>query len=446
MTARPERGCGSSGPDPRGASGFGKLWLGQSVSLVGTQIGALALPLVAVSYLHVSSAELGFLNALRYLPFLLLALPLGVVVDRGDRRRLMVLADWARALLVAAVPLLYAWDVLAIQVLLVLAFAIGAFQVLFDSACMSFLPQLVSRARLTKANRNLQASQSAAELGGPGLGGAVCAAIGAPAALVVDAVSYVVSAVAVGLVKSPRRPPAPTAPQKRGAGQPWALVWWTEVREGLSFVFRHRELRALALETAVFNTFEQGVLTVYMLYAVRELHLSTLLLGLTLAATGAGSLIGSALAEPASRRFGLGPVITAGSLLGCGAYLLVPAASGGPVLVPVVICAGFSVAGVAIGLSNVLQVSLRQTTTPDRLLGRMTSSYRFVAYGTVPLGALLGGMLAEVAGLRPALWLVAAGLLLAPVAIVCSPLPRRRRLPETATEPTGRSVERGEAL
>jgi MFS family permease len=409
--------------------GFGALWLGQSLSLVGTQIGTLALSLVAVIHLDAGSDQLGVIRALQYLPFLLFALPLGPLVDRKDRRRLMLVADVARAVLVAAVPLLHVLGLLSLWWLYAVPFVLGVFQALFDSAYLAYVPQLVGRERLTRANRNLQASQSAADLGGPGLGGLVCGAIGAPLALLLDALSFAVSAVTLALIKPFRRTERPASAAPAPVRQAVA-TWWREVREGIVFVFRQAELRALAVETAVFNACEQGILVLYTVYAVQELRFSPLLLGLTLAAGGVGALLGTFLSERASRRLGLGRTIVLGSVVGSASFLLVPAAAGGRTAVFAVVCLGFGLAGVATGISNVLQVSLRQMLTPDSLTGRMTASLRFVAYGMVPIGSVLGGVLGSALGLRPGLWLLSAALLFGPLAIICSPLPGRRTLPD----------------
>ncbi|MFB7511957.1 MULTISPECIES: MFS transporter [unclassified Streptomyces] len=425
--------------------GFGALWLGQSLSLIGTQIGTLALSLMAVIELNASADQLGVIKALQYLPFLLFALPLGPLVDRKDRRRLMLVADVARMLLVAVVPLLHFLGVLTLWWLYALPFVIGVFQVLFDSAYMAYVPQLVGREQLPRANRNLQASQSAADLGGPGLGGLVVGALGAPLALVLDALSFALSAVtlaAIGPLRSrsrsrqgseaepePESVPEPdTAPSPKPRGA--LATWWQEVREGLVFVFGQAELRALALETAVFNACEQGILVLYTVYAVRELDFSPLLLGLSLAAGGVGALLGTFLSELADARLGLGPTIVLGSVVGGGSFLLIPLADGSQTMVFALVCSGLGLAGFATGVSNVLQVSLRQMLTPDALTGRMTASLRFVAYGMVPVGSLLGGVVGSAIGLRPALWVLTVLLLLGPLVIICSPLPRRRTLPE----------------
>lgn len=423
---------GSSVGVSRGSRDFGLLWLGQSISLIGTQIGTLALPLVAVYSLHADASELGVLSALRYLPFLVFALPLGPLIDRGDRRRLMLIADWTRAALIALVPLLDASGGLRMWCLFAVAFAVGVFQVVFDTSYLAFVPQLVSWEHLTRANRNLQASQSAADLGGPGLGGLVVAAVGAASALIFDALSFVSSAVTLSLMRAKDVARARSA-QAPPAGRPIAR-WWGEMRSGISTVVHHPELRALALETATFNIFEQGVLTLYLLYAVRELGFSPALLGATLAATGVGSLAGSVLSGPAARRFGLGRTIMAGSAIGCASYLLVPAAQGETIMVCLVVGAGFAAAGFATGVSNVLQLSLRQASTPASFLGRMTATFRFVAYGTIPIGSLLGGFVGDAIGLRPALWLMSTGLLLGPVAILCSPVPHRQTLPRKTAD------------
>jgi MFS family permease len=400
--------------------------------MVGTEVGVLALALVAIESLHVSSVQLGVIGALRYLPFLLLAVPAGLVVERADRRRLMILADLARAAVAVSVPVMYALGLLDVWWLYGAAFAMGALELVFDAAYLSFVPQLVGRDGLMRANRNLQASRSAAQFGGPAAGGVICGAIGAATALLVDACSFLVSAVSLRLIATPATASGaePADPARARSRSRRALVgWWAEAREGMAFVLRDAELRALAAETAIFNACERGLLVIYLVYAVRELDFSAGLLGLSLAGAGVGSLLGTALAEPAARRFGLGPTIVVGSIIGGGAYLLIPAASGPGNVVFALVCIAFVSSGIATGISNVLQVSLRQASTPDALMGRMNASFSFIGWGTLPIGAAVGGALGSVLGLHEALWIVTAFLMLAPLAIVCSPLPRRRGLP-----------------
>jgi MFS family permease len=398
---------------------FVKLWAGETISLLGTQVTVLALPLVAVITLHASAGEVGILNACRYAPFVVVTLVAGVVVDRVRRRPTLIVANAARAVLVALIPLGAVLGWLRIEYVCAIAFAVGIFTVFFDLAYQAYLPSLVERELLTPANGRLQASASAAELGGPGLGGLLVQALGAPYALVADAVSYAVSIFSVSAIRD--REPEPVR-----EGRP-PLV--SAIRAGFAFTFRNPYLRAIAGEAATFNLFEQAILTVFVVYAIRRLDFSPGLLGLVISTGAAGALAGSLLAGRLDHRLGFGRATVASMVVACVIPLLIALPAGGRAPTATALAAVFFVWGAAVAVSNVLVVSLRQTVTPDAMLGRMNASYRFFTFGAIPLGALLGGGLAVVIGLRATLVVSALGFLLALAWILFSPVGRLDVLP-----------------
>jgi MFS family permease len=400
---------------------FLKLWGGETISLLGTQVTVLALPLTAVLTLDASAGELGLLNAARFAPFIAVILFAGVWVDRRRRRPILVHANLGRAALIALVPVAAFTDSLRMELLYAVGFLVGILTVFFDVAYQSYLPSLISRAHLTAGNSRLEASRSAAEVGGPGIGGVLVQLLSAPYALLADAVSFLVSGLTLASIRTDEPAPVP-------GSQPRT---WSAIREGFVFTFRDRYLRAIAGEAATFNLFEQAIMTVFVIYAVRELELTAGLLGLIISVGAAGALVGAVIAPYPLRRYGLGPTIVGSMVIACTVPLALPAIEGSRTTVVLLFGLTFFVWGLALAVSNVHVVSLRQATTPDHLLGRMNASYRFFTYGAIPIGAVIGGFLGDAIGLRPTLLVASLGLLLALAWIVASAVPRLRELPDS---------------
>ncbi|MBX6351151.1 MAG: MFS transporter [Clostridia bacterium] len=402
---RPRRG-------PERDPDFLRLWVGQSVSELGSAVTGLAFPFVAIA-LGAGAAEMGYLRALQMAPFLLLALFAGVWVDRVRKRPLLIAADVVRFLLLAAVPAGWALGLLAMGHLYVIALAAGVATVVFDVAYQSYLPSLVARAELVAANARLEVTRSLAGLVGPSLGGFLVARLGAALALGADALSYAVSFLSLAAIR--RAEPQP----ERAAGEGSVL---REIGEGLRTVTGNPVLRAIAGCTATSNFFASGIDALYVLYATSTLGLGPEAVGAVQSAFAVGAVAGAFASGPASRRFGLGRTIAGSALLiGIGALAL-PLAGGPTWTVLAVLALGNAMTGFAIPVYNVNQVSLRQAITPDRLLGRMTASMRFIVWGTMPLGALAGGFLGTALGLRPAVAVLAFGVLLAFVWVRFSPV------------------------
>lgn len=397
-------------------------WAGESISLFGSQVTTLALPLTAIGVLNAGAGQLGILNALSFAPFLLLTLLAGVWVDRRRRRPLLIMANLGRALLLGLVPVLAFQELLRIEHLYAIGFAGGMLTVAFDVAYQSYLPSLVDRDALTEANSKLTASASIAEIGGPGLGGVLVELLSAPFALALDALSYLVSALGMLLIRAPE--PAPAAEHGSILG---------DIGAGLRLTFSNPYLRAMAGEAATYNLFEQAIWTVLVLYATSELGIGPGAIGIILAVASSGALLGALLAAPLARRFGVGRTILGSMMVACSGPLLIPLASGPRAQIVAMLLAALFLDGFGCAVSNVHVVSLRQTVTPDNMLGRMNASYRTLIYGTIPLGALLGGALGEAIGLRPTLLVSAIGLLPALAWVWWSPVRGLRSMPEQAS-------------
>jgi MFS family permease len=400
---------------------FRRLWAAQSASLFGSEITALALPLMAVLLLDASPVQMGLLAAAGTVPFLLCSLPAGVWIDRRQRRPVLIAADIARTALLLSIPLMAWLGILRIEQLYAMTFVVGVLGVFFEVAHYAYVPSLVGRGSVVEGNSKLQISYSAAEAGGPGIAGLLVQFLSAPGAIVVDAVSFLVSAVLLRRIETPE-PPVDTR-TSHGARR--------DVEDGLRALLGHRLLRPIVLASITESIFVKGIAAIFVLYATRELEISPVMLGVILAVGGIGAIPGALLSTPAARRFGVGPTIIGGWLIAMAAWLLIPLATG-PLAVPV-LAASMLLGGVAGTIVNVQQWSLRQLVTPDALQGRVTASHRFLVYGAYPLGALLGGWLGATLGLRTAIALCALGALAAPVWVAISPLRRLREQPTAGT-------------
>ncbi|WP_162794971.1 MFS transporter [Nonomuraea lactucae] len=402
------------------ASGFRNLWLAQTASLLGTQVTLLALPLAALLLLDASPLEIGLLSAVEFLPILLVGLPAGVWIERFRRLPVLILTDVGRAVALLAVPVAAWLDLLSMPLMYAVAFAIGLGTLFFDVAQLSYLPELVRDDRLVDANGKLELSRSMAQLAGPSAGGFLVQAFTAPVAILVDAVSYLISAVFLVFARAERtvEPEPAERPGLRG-----------EIAEGMRFVFAHPLLRPLILCAAIAELAFAAVLALLVVYAADELRLGPGAIGVALAVGNVGGLLGALLAGPLSRRIGDGAAFIVSIALFSGGAILLPLSTGA-----VALSGGLFVVYVGAVIFNVLQVSLCQIVTPARLLGRMNSVFRFVTWGMVPLGAAGGGLLVAPAGLRGVFWIAAVLTVLSMLPPLFSPV-RRLRQDRPAGEP-----------
>ncbi|MGZ4334797.1 MAG: MFS transporter [Gaiellaceae bacterium] len=406
---------------------FVRLWTGQSISELGSQVSQLAIPWLAAVGLHANPIEFSFLGVLGFLPFILFALPAGVWVDRLRRRQILIVGDSARAVLLTLVPILWAVGVLQIWHLLVLQFVIGIFTVFFDVAYQSYLPALIEREHLVDGNSKLQLTVSVAQVAGPSMSGGLIAAITAPYAIVVDAASFVVST--LFMVRMRHRENLPR--QDEDIPKP---KMWPQVKEGLHWVLGNRYLRPIAGCTGTSNFFGQILFAILLLYAVRVLHLSSVALGAVFAVGSCGAIVGALLANRLQKRLGVGHAIVLYAVLFSSAGLAFPLA---PRSFPLpALMAGFVTFSFSSVAYNITQVSLRQAITPERLQGRMNAAMRWIVWGTIPLGTLTGGAIGQTIGLRAALWVGAVGGLPVFLWVLLSPVRSITTMPEPVTEPT----------
>ncbi|MEV8515386.1 MFS transporter [Dactylosporangium sp. NPDC051484] len=405
---------------------FLKFWFGETLSLFGSHVTVLALPLTAVIVFNASDEQVGLLRFLQLVPYLGLALLLGLWVDRVRRRPVMIAANVVRLVLIASVPVLYWLDLLNMVTLLVIACLVGVASVAFDVSWMSYVPALVKDPKhYVEANSKLGTTSSAADVAGPGIAGLLVSALTAPVAMIVDAFSFLASVVSLLLIRTPEAPPKPATERRH-------LL--RELRDGLVWVFGNRILRPLALVAPFCNFSLVTVWTMFLLFAVRDVGLNPATVGLVLSAASVGGLAGAAASRKLIKRFPIGLVYAVSMSAIFVSPLLIPLAAGpAPVQVGVFIVSFFLSYG-GLGVAGVVMISLRQTCTPPSLMGRMNAAFRTVLFGGGSLGGLFAGILAGAFGPRDAITGAAIGSALVVIGLVISPVSRLKEMPPAATE------------
>jgi MFS family permease len=389
---------------------FRRYWSASTVSMFGDQIAGIALPLAAVIALHVSAAQMGFLTALEWLPSLLFGLPAGAWVDRrGRRRTTMIAADLGRAALFATIPVCYALHVLTLAQLYAVTFGAGALSILFNVSDGTLFVSIVTPERYVDGQSLIYGSRALSFVGGPSVGGALVQALSAPFAAAADALSFLGSAFFLGRIR-PAEPPADPA---RGS-----------ITTGVRFIAGSDIVRSSLIAVATINFFNLMFFALSLLYAVRVLHIRPGVLGLLLGMAAVGSLLGAAATKPIAARVGAGWAYTAGCLLFTAPVALWPLAHGGTAL-GMLFAAEF-VMGFGVMVLDISIGAIFAAVIPDRLRSRVTGAFQAVNYGTRPAGALLGGLLGTVIGLRPALWVAALGGIAGFFLLLPSPLPGYR--------------------
>ncbi|MFF0472086.1 MFS transporter [Micromonospora zamorensis] len=397
---------------------FRLLWTGQTVSSIGSNVTTVALPLVAVAVLDAGTFQVAVLTAAAWLPWLLIGLPAGAWVDRLPRRPVMVACDLFRALLFLSVPLAAALDRLTVWHLLLVALSAGVARVFFETADQVYLPVLLRPEQLPEGNAKLHAAQTASYVVGPGVAGLIAQVIGAVTALLLDAISFLVSAVCLLRIRT-------VEPRVRRADQSRSLR--RDIAEGLRFVARDPYLRVLTVFGAASNIGLTGYQAVLVVFLVRELRLEPGLVGVLIAVMSAGGIIGALLATTLGRRCGTVRALLIGAAFTGPPALLIPLAAPGIGLAWPAL--GGLLIGLGVAIGNVVKGAFRQTYTPHHLLGRVTVSMHLLNYGTIPLAALLAGAIGARYGVATAIFVMTAWLALTPLILLIGPIRRRRDLP-----------------
>ena len=399
---------------------FLKLWAGQGISELGSQVSLLALPTVAILVLGATPFQVGLLAACETLAFPVLGLVAGVYVDRLPRRPIMIACDVGRLLALASVPVAFALGVLSMPQLYAVALITGVGTVFFDVAYQSYLPALIPRADLIEGNTKLQVTGSVAQMAGPALGGFLIQLLGPARAVAADAATFLVSVVSLAWIRRAEPPPAPAKESGRGG-------FLAEMWEGIQVVFGNSTIWKIAGSTSTSNLGSNLFFAVFLIFLYRILHLSPGTVGVIFAAGAVGGLLGALTAAWIPRRIGLGPTLFVTMLVSGLSMILIPLAQYG-FAIPLLFASMF-VTSFVIPVYNINQVSLRQAIVPDRLQGRMNATVRTIIWGTNPIGAFIGGIIGSTYGTVPALYAGIAVSLLAGFWILLGPI-RLRVQPE----------------
>lgn len=396
--------------------GFRRFWAGEAVSGLGSYVTLLALQTLVVLDLDGGAAQVGWVSSARWLPYLVAGLAVGALVDRVRRRPVMITSDLVRAAMLLVIPGAWAADLLTFPLLVVVVACFGAASLVNDAASMAFVPRLVPRVHLQRAHARIDGADAVAQTAGPALGGLLVRLVGAPLAVLADALTYVFSAVMVATtqVDEPRARAGGPVPNLR-----------REIAEGVRWVYGPSGLARLAIATHVWFAANAVMSAVLPVWALRELGLSPAVFGLTTAAAGVGGLLGASVSTPTGRRLGTGgAIIAAHAVTTVAVVATVSAGAGtGTVLAPVLLGVGQGLYGFAIGLSNSHEMTYRQALTPDALQARTNTTMRSFNRAVIVVVSPLAGLLADRLGLVPAL--VAAAVVFAAVVLMLLASPFR---------------------
>jgi MFS family permease len=422
---------------------YRRLWAAATVSLFGTQVSQIAIPFIAAVLLNASAGEVGLLTTIEFLPFLLFTLPAGVWVDRFPKKRILVIGDLGRAVMLASIPIAYFVGGLTIWQLYLVGFVNGVMTVFFDVADQSYLPTILERDELVEGNSKLQISQSSAQILGQPFGGGIVAVLTAPVAVFIDAVSYLGSAALILSIRERVRTAASAFGATVPPSDPAAVLIATEsdnvapsptagasvaveaaaaaekpaqdaggmrqqIMDGLRYILRHEYLGNIAATTATSNLFGNIAFAIFPVFAYKVLLLSPAEVGTIGGLGGAGVLLGALGANRVQARLGVGRTIILSAAATGPVGLLMPLASPGTAFW--LLAVSFFLGGGLNVMYNVAQVSLRQAITPEHFLGRMNATMRFLVWGTIPIGSLIGAGLSEVIGVQATVW-VGSGLM-----------------------------------
>jgi len=402
-------------------SAFVRVWSAATISIFGSLITRMALPFVAILVLGAGAFEVALVRSIDLLAALLFGLIVGAWVDRLRRRPVMIWADLGRAVLLVTIPIAAVGGWLTLAQLLLVSFTVAIMSTFFDAADNAYLPSIVRRDELVRANSALAASGSAAEFTAFGISGFLVQVLTAPIAIFFDAISFVVSAVLLGSIRRPEPPPPPKADR-----EPVLL----EIREGLAIIARDPIIRAFTLASMAMATLWGVFGAIWILFAIEELGLGAAAIGVIAGFGGLSSLVGATVAERVTRRMGVGPAAIASMLVASAGFALIPLA---PASMPI-LAFGFLVGQQLFGdgavtLYDVAETSVRQARVHDRALGRVAATVQVGSVGAQLVAALGAGLLAEVIGLRATAFLAPLGTLVAAGILVASPVRRLRDLP-----------------
>ena len=404
-----------------------RVWSAATISLMGSQVSQIAIPFLAAWVLRAPAFEVALLGTVEMLPFILFALPAGAWLDRVRRRPVLVAGDLGRAVALLSIPAAYALGVLTIWQLYAVGFVTGFLTVLFDVADQSYLPVLLDSDDLIEGNAKLQISASTAQIVGPGLGGGLIGLVGAPFAIIADAVSFLMSGGLISLIRKHE-----PKPERKLTADGTHASLRAEITEGLRYVVGNRYLRMIAGSTGTSNLGTSMAFAIFPVFAYVELGLTPGLIGLAFGLGSFGILLGAVLAAPLAKRFGVGPVIVGSMFVSGPTTFLIAFMPTAPLVAGAMLFGASFLTGFTAVVYNVSQVSFRQAITPLDMQGRMNATMRFIVWGTMPLGSVAGGILASYLPLRTTILIGGAIASVAFLWVLASPVRSLREIPKGA--------------
>ncbi|MBO8155832.1 MAG: MFS transporter [Bacillaceae bacterium] len=402
---------------------FNYFWFSQTISLFGSQISILAIPITAVSVLNANSIEMGILLAMSTLPFFLFSLFAGLWIDRTKRKPFLFFTNIISAILLLIIPVMHVLEILNIYFLYAVIFLTATSSMIFELAYLSYIPSIVKQTEISSANSKLEASRSISSIAGPSLAGILISIFTAPFAILIDSISFIVSATLIKRIKSEEKISSISKNKKI----------FKSIKEGILVIFKEPIFRSITLCTAVLNFCGSAFGAIYILYLVDTLHISSSSLGLILGLGSVGALFGSFIANKLIKIVGLGKSLIYSCILMILGSLAVPSIPSNLYfwLTFGVLCLGQLFSSIGSTVYFITQVSLRQSITPNHLLGRVNSSNRFISRGLMPIGALLGGALGELIGLKLTLFIFSAGFAITIIILLMSPVAKLNKIPES---------------
>ncbi|WP_052659374.1 MFS transporter [Bacillus alveayuensis] len=400
---------------------FQLLWYGQTISLFGSQISIMAIPLTAVTILNATSFQMGILQALHSLPFFLFSLFVGVWIDRTKRKPFLLYANWISAALLLTIPLLYFFDILSIYHLYVVIFLTATAGMIFELAYLSYIPSVVPPHHLAAANSKLEASRSISSIAGPSLAGGLIAILTAPFAIIIDAVSFLISTILIHFIKSDE--------QMNPANN---KNIFKAIKEGLAIILKEPIFKSITFSTAILNFCGSAFGAVYILYVVNFLGISSFSLGLILGLGSVGALLGSFITNKFIQSLGIGKTLIVSCIFILFGSIIVPLtpAQVNSYAKLILLCSGQLLSSIGSTIYFITQVSLRQTITPNHLLGRVNASNRFISRGFMPIGAFIGGALGSLLSIKLTLFIFGFSFFFSALILFLSPTAKLKQIPE----------------
>jgi MFS family permease len=415
---------------------FALFWTAQTVSTLGAQVTAFAVPLLAAITLHATSLEMGLLRAAEFAPFLVFTLPAGVWADLGVRRWLMIAANLIRGAFIIIVPLAVLCGWMHLGVLYLVMFVMGSFKVVFEMAYQTYIPEIVERGKLVNANSKIMMSYALGQSTGPGLGGLMVELLGAPMAVLADASTYFLSAICLFKIKHQE---VRVRHRRENILQ--------QIAGGFRYVGEERHIRSLLCLVTANNFFQNALMAILVLYATRDLSIRPGVFGMTVSVGGIGAVMGAFGAERLGRWFGPGPFVIWSTIMAALAAFCFPLVGTGNLAGVIGLAVAYFVLSAGGSAVTVFAWTIRQTLTPSPMLGRMNGAFRFIVTGIMPFGAFFGGWLGESIGIRATLIVCAFGLLIASGLSRFSPLQALKTLGAADERASDRNLARqAEAL